>query len=142
MDNESVTPSMDPSTLNVMPHVIIDDENLMADDDVAIDDCVQTSDETLFFSHLEYVAFYSNLMNWVGGVSSLNNNGGSIQLQNSSKESSKLKHVQMKHKNRESSGSVMFKGFMNQQHTTKNVLLNYYSQLYLVSINVMILVSL
>ncbi|CAH1442977.1 unnamed protein product [Lactuca virosa] len=126
---DCMAPSMYSSTLNTTPHVIIDDENPTTCDDVATGDHVQTGDATFFssqnlqlFDHVdnleeENAAFYSNFINWVGDVLSPNNTGGSTQLQMSYKESSKLKPVHMKHKNRESVGSSMFKGFMTQQNS-------------------------
>ncbi|CAH1435785.1 unnamed protein product [Lactuca virosa] len=109
---DCVAPSMDPSTLNAMPHVIIDDENPTMGDDVATNDHVPANDDTFFSSqnirhssHLdnleeENAAFYSNFMNWAGGVLSPNNTGESTQHQKSSKESSKVKPIQMERKNR------------------------------------------
>ncbi|CAH1452826.1 unnamed protein product [Lactuca virosa] len=91
---DCVAPSMDPSTLNAMPHVIIDD--------VATNDHVPASDDTFFSSqnlrhssHLdnldeENAAFYSNFMNWVGGVLSPNNIGDLLNIKRVPKKVPKL----------------------------------------------------
>lgn len=55
-----MAPSMDPSTLNAMLHVIIDDENPMTGNDVATDNHVQTSDDT--FSPLKT---FNILLTWI-----------------------------------------------------------------------------
>lgn len=57
-----VAPSMDPNTLNAMPHVLIDDENPTMGDDVATNNHVPTSDDTFFSSqNLRHSSHLDNL---------------------------------------------------------------------------------
>ncbi|KAI3763926.1 hypothetical protein L2E82_13924 [Cichorium intybus] len=106
--------------------MIVDDEYLGTADDVTTkdDDIFVSSQHPPDSSHLEHLenedgVFYSNLMNFASEVLSPNNIGGSNQPEKSSKESSKLKPVQMKRKKRESAGAAMFKNFITQQSVTQ-----------------------
>lgn len=120
---DCVAPSMDPSTFSDMPHVIIDDENPTTGD--------ENEDGTFFSSqfpqdspHLENLenadgTYFSNLMNFASDVLSPNKTGGSNQPKKSSKETSKIKPIQMKRRKRESAGVAMFKEFITQQKTTQ-----------------------
>ncbi|CAH1435318.1 unnamed protein product [Lactuca virosa] len=112
---------MDHTTLNGMPNVNIDDEN------PATGDNVETGDDTFFSSqypqhssHLglgnEDGGYYSDLMHYARDVFSPNNIGGSNQVEKSSKESSKLKPVEMKRKKRASAGSIKLQELLTEQN--------------------------
>ncbi|KAI3780277.1 hypothetical protein L2E82_10251 [Cichorium intybus] len=114
---------MDPSTFSDgdMHHVIIYDENPTTGDE---DGTFFSSQCPQDFPHLENLEnedgiYYSNLMNFVSDVLSPNNTRGPNQPKKSSKETSKIKRVQMKHRKRESAGVTMFKEFITQQNTTQ-----------------------
>nr|KAJ0202120.1 hypothetical protein LSAT_V11C600328580 [Lactuca sativa] len=98
-----VAPSMDPNTLNAMPHVLIDDENPTMGDDVATNNHKKMS--ILFKFHELGRRCLVTEQFW-----------GIYSTSKEFQRSSKVKPIEMKRKNRESARSVMFKGFMTQQN--------------------------
>ncbi|KAL4577921.1 hypothetical protein LXL04_014036 [Taraxacum kok-saghyz] len=117
---DCVAPSMDPIPSNNMNTVILDEDDIMAGDNVATHDDVPTDDGTFFSSQYpqhcsnlknignEEQVYYSNLMSFANDVFSPNNVGGSNQAKKSSKEITKLKPIQMKRNKKESRGSMLF----------------------------------
>ncbi|KAI3708002.1 hypothetical protein L2E82_36991 [Cichorium intybus] len=114
---------MDPSTFSDgdMHHVNINDENPTTGDEDATFFSSQCPQDSPHLENLENEdgTYYSNLMNFASDVLSPNNSRGPSQPKKSSKETSKIKPVQMKRRKRESAGVTMFKEFITQQNTTQ-----------------------